>query len=718
MKIRRFLPPLLLLLSLLALQAWDPAALQALRHKIFDAYQRTTPAEAAADPTLIVDIDERSIAAIGQWPWDRATVARMLAGIDGAKVVALDIVFPESDRLSPARMAELLGASGWQTHSSDTLTDNDATLAAAIGEMPIITAIAAAPVRGLNPLPTASVATVGGSPDRWLPHFEGAIANLPLIAAKASGAGNITIEPGLDGVVRQMPLLARVESTYLPALSLETIRLAAGEKTVVARLSSWGVSEIIAGQTRIPTDGYGRIWLHYAPHDQARFISALDILEGKVPAGTFAGKHVIIGSSAFGLWDLRATPLGYSMPGVEIQAQTIDALRSGDVLKRPNYTIGIEIAVTLFAGLFIIVIMNQVGASWTLVGHLLVTSAIAAGSWNLYGDSKWLIDASYPATATTLLYLAMVYAGHVRSENRREGLSNAFKKYLSPVLVERLSHDGAKVELGGELKETTTLFADLKGFTPLSERLQHQPQRLTRLVNMLLNGLSEAVLSNDGTIDKFMGDNVMALWNAPLDDPDHARKACLTALDMQRRIAEINDTLKSDPDWADVFDGTIHLAAGVGINTGTCVVGNFGSHNRLDYSAIGDSVNLAARFEGAAKRFDVCALVTDATMKAANAGKPELAFLPLGHIFVRGRTSGADAFGLVGDAARAASPEFKALRVKHEAAMTAFEANNWASFERLTAECRALAPDLAKLYDALLDGKETTDDRRMPTAAA
>lgn len=716
MKIRRFLPPLLLLLSLLALQAWDPAALQAIRHKIFDAYQRSAPAQAASDPTLIVDIDEHSIATIGQWPWDRATVAKLLAGIDGAKVVALDIVFPETDRLSPALMAERLAKAGWQTTSPNTLTDNDAALAATIADLPIVTAIAAAPVRGLNPLPKASVATLGGSPDKWLPHFTGAIANLPLIAAKAAGAGNITIEPGLDGVVRQMPLLAKVEDAYLPALSIETMRVAAADQTIVARLSSWGVSELIAGDVRIPTDGYGRVWLHYAPHDKARFISALDILEGRIPAGTFAGKHVIIGSSAFGLWDLRATPLGYSMPGVEIQAQTIDALRSGDLLQRPNFTIGIEIAVTMLAGLFIIFIMNQVGASWTLIGHLLVTSSIIAGSWSLYQDG-WLLDASYPATATTLIYLAMVYAGHVRSENRREGLSNAFKKYLSPVLVERLNKDGAKVDLGGELKETTTLFADLKGFTPLSERLQHQPQRLTRLVNMLLDGLSDAVLCNDGTIDKFMGDNVMALWNAPLDDPDHARKACLAALDMQRRIADINHTLKSDPDWADVFDGSIHLAAGVGINTGTCVVGNFGSHSRLDYSAIGDSVNLAARFEGAAKRFDVCALVTAATMTAANAGKPELAFLPLGHIFVRGRTSGTDAFGLVGDAARAASPEFKLLRAKHDAVMAAYEASDWNAFDRFAGECRALAPDLSRLYDALRDNEDLRDDRRMTTAA-
>jgi adenylate cyclase len=702
-EIRRILPPLLLLLALLGLQVWDPGPVEAVRLKVFDTYQRTRPAPIPAGHTLIVDIDDRSLAAIGQWPWDRATVGRLIDRIASGHpdAIGLDIVFPEPDRLSPPRMVERLGRDGVETIGHKTLADTDRYLADIIASAPVVAAVAAAPLQGPNALPEPSIATLGGAPDFWLPRFAGAIANISVIAAHARGAGNITLEPGLDGIVRRIPMLTLAGNRLLPALSIEVLRVVAGESTLGIETKSWGVARIQAGSVDASTDGHGRIWLHYARHDPSRFIPAIDLLEGRVSPRVFAGRHILVGSSAFGLWDIRATPLGYSLPGVEIQAQTIDALESGNILHRPNFMLGLEILITAVAGLFLILTIGHIGASWTLLLHLLVVAVLGLVSWEAFVSHGWLIDASYPAIATTILYLAMVYAGHVRSESRRQGLTTAFKKYLSPVLVERLSHDGAKVDLGGELRETTILFADLNGFTTLSERLQREPQRLLRLINSLLDGMSQAVLDQDGTIDKFMGDNVMAFWNAPLDDPQHAAKACRSALAIQARIADLDQRFKADPTWQDIFDGSVHLGVGIGINTGDCVVGNLGSTHRFDYSAIGDAVNLASRLEGAAKRYRVAALVSQATSLRAQDGDERFAFLPLGHIHVRGRALGVDAYALIGGADRAAAPEFQALRRAHDAAMKASRCRAWPAFETAIQDCRRLAPDLEALYDAL-----------------
>jgi adenylate cyclase len=703
--IRRILPPLLLLLALLGLQVWNPGPVEAVRLKVFDAYQRTRPAPIPARHTLIVDIDDKSLAAIGQWPWDRATVARLVAIIasEHPDAIGLDIVFPEPDRLSPQRMIERLSQDGVETISHRTLIDTDRYLADIISGAPVVTAVAAAPVQGPNELPNPSIATLGGAPDLWLPRFAGAVANLPVIAARARGAGNITLEPGLDGIVRRIPMLTLVGDRLLPSLSIEVLRVASGEPTLGIETKSWGVARIQAGPVDAPTDGHGRIWLHYARHDPSRFIPAVDVLEGRSPPGIFAGRHVLIGSSAFGLWDIRATPLGYSLPGVEIQAQTVDALESANILHRPIFMSGLEIAITALAGLFLILMMGHIGARWTLLLNLLVIAVLGLVSWEAFVSHDWLIDASYPAIATTILYLAMVYAGHARSESRRQGLTTAFKKYLSPILVERMSRDGAKVDLGGELRKATILFADLNGFTALSERLQHEPQRLLRLVNLLLDGMSQAVLDHDGTIDKFMGDNVMAFWNAPLDDPRHAAKACRSALVIQARIADLDRRLKADPAWQDVFDGSIHLGAGIGINTGDCVVGNLGSTQRFDYSAIGDAVNLASRLEGAAKRYRIAALISQATLLQAQDGEERFAFLPLGHVLVRGRALGVDAYALVGDTDLAAAPQFHALRQAHETAMEASRQRDWPAFETAIRDCRRLAPDLERLYHVLAD---------------
>lgn len=608
---------LLVLVALTALKYSDPAPLERLRLALFDHYMVEKPRVRGDAPVVILDIDERSLAKLGQWPWSRAVLARVVdAAMDaGASAIGFDIVFPEPDRLSPPRLADSL-----PTLTPDMAErmrrepDTDATFAAAIARGRVVLGrsglpYAAPAIGGIDP--HMPIAMIGGESLELLPSYPGVLRNIPVLEKAAAGLGLFSVLSEPDGIIRRVPLAFGISGVVRPALAVELLRVATGGDALALKRDSAGISGIIVGGNFIPTERDGRFWVHYARHDPDRFVSVADVLDKSMPPDRLKGKLVLVGSSAIGLQDLRPTPVDKAMPGVEIHAQLLETILTGATLTRPHYALGTEILAGALLGLIMIVLVPRLGTLPVLfLGATLAFLTYQAG-WYLFDTRGLLIDVVYPLLAGLSVYLTLVFTNYWREEQQKREIRSAFQHYLAPSLVERLANEPSLLRLGGETRELTILFSDVRGFTPVAESYHDDPQALTTLMNRLLSPLSDAIISQGGTIDKYMGDAVMAFWNAPLDEPDHAGKAALAALDMRQRLKKLDQERAAEAE----AEGWEHLPLdiGIGINTGPCVVGNMGSEFRFDYTALGDAVNLASRLEALTAQYGAPILVGEAT---------------------------------------------------------------------------------------------------------
>ncbi|MDZ4735075.1 MAG: adenylate/guanylate cyclase domain-containing protein [Rhodospirillaceae bacterium] len=691
-------------LPLLALLLWvrveDPTMIEALRLRSFDLMQKLAPREVEQYPVQIVDIDEASIVEIGQWPWPRTILAELVDRLmaSGAAVVGFDILFAEPDRTSPAMIAHRLDGIDPATRALlESLPDHDEIFAETLARCRCVLGYSVLESLGVsaneNPVAPAAVAEIGGDPRPFLYPYPGVLSNLPALEAAAVGRGLFTLDPEQDGLVRRVPLLMRVGDTILPALAPELLRVATGQTTYAVQRNEIGIETLTIAGVKVPTDEQGQVWIRFGLHDQARFVSAGDVLAGRLAPEQIAGRIVLIGTSAVGLRDLRATPVDLTMPGVEIHAQLIETVLAGEYLRRPNFMLGAELVATCIFGLLLIGLVPAVRASLSFGVLALALGGAAAGSWYFFIEKNLLIDPSYPAATAGMLYGLLVYLSHYRTERQRRQTAEAFGRYLSPVMAERVSRDRNALKLGGDERVLTVMFADARGFTALSERYAGDPQTLTGIVNKFLTAMSDEVQSLDGTVDKYMGDAVMAFWNAPVDQPDHARVACHAALAMQSAIGRLNEAWQNDPEFAEEGRTPPRIGVGVGINTGRCVVGNMGSETRLEYSALGDPVNLASRIESQTKRYSVPIIVTAATEREA----PGLAVLEIDRIAVKGKAEAVTIFALLGDETRAASPSFQALRAAQASFLDHYRGQRWNEARRAAADLAASEPALAGL---------------------
>ena len=688
-----------LLALFVAVRAIDPAPVETVRLKIFDYYQLWQPRQSPPQPVAIVDLDEASFAAYGQWPWSRAVVAKLIANLIAAGVpaIAFDIVFPEPDRLSPGLVADSIPGLDEATRDGlRQLPSNEQILADVMRSGRVVLGQAGHPDPiGLEErsLGAKSVAFFGGDPRPFLPRYAGIVRNVPELEAAAAGRGIFSILPEFDGLVRRVPGFVAIGEDVLPTLSLELLRVATGQKTNVVKTDEAGVSSLVVGRQPIPTDRNGRLWVHYAPHDPAKYVSAKDVLDGTVPQGRLAGHLVFIGTSSTGLVDIKATPVDSAMPGVEVHAQLLETILTGSHLERPNYALGAELVVTVLAGVAMIVLVPLLGAVWTLLLGAGLAAGLGAMSVYLYLEERLLIDFAYPMGASLAVYAILSYASYYNEERSRQQVRNAFGHYLSPAMVERLADDPDSLSLGGEMRDMTLLFCDVRGFTTISE--QFDAEGLTRLINRFLTPMTEVILNRNGTIDKYMGDCIMAFWNAPLDDRDHARNACHAALGMRSALAELNETLRGEAE----ADGRKHIPIniGIGLDTGECCVGNVGSDQRFDYSVLGDTVNLASRLEGQSKTYGVTTIVGEPTHDRA----PDMAMLEVDLIQVKGKTRPERIFVLLGDETMAAADDFKALKAAQDDLLARYRAQDWSGARAAATTCRGLMPELGlgALYD-------------------
>jgi adenylate cyclase len=689
-----------ILVAAVLLRIADPLPVAGLRNLVFDGYQRLAPRSYDPElPVRVADIDEASLERLGQWPWPRTVLADLIRRLQaqGAAVIAFDMVMPEPDRLSPeaviARLPPGIADDRLKTEIGK-LPSHDTLLAEAIAGAPVVIGFAGTQ-HPTDPLadPKAGFAFAGNDPSPFVPAFAGASQSLAPLGRNATGLGSLNWVPEVDQTVRRLPIVVTVAGRLYPSLAAECLRVAFGASSIVIKTAGasgeesfgaeTGIAAIRIGEIEVATDGNGQLWPRFTKTDPRRFLPVWKVLAGEVPDAEIAGRIVIIGASAAGLLDLRSTPVDAAVPGVEVHVQAIEQMLVGDALSRPDFMTGAEVLYLIAIGSLMAFLIYRAGAALGATLGALTIAGVGTASWLAYARLGWLVDPVYPTIAVTLLYIAGTVYLYLRTEGERRRVRHAFSRYMSPDMVAELASDPGRLKLGGEIRDMTLLFADVRGFTSLSEGLD--AQSLTRLVNRFLTPLSNVVLDHRGTIDKYMGDAVMAFWNAPLDDPEHARHAAAAALAMHGSLDDLNRDLVAEAAAAGTTARPIRI--GIGLNTGACCVGNLGSEQRFDYSVIGDDVNVASRLQDLTKTYGVPIIAGESTQRAA----PELAYLALGQINVRGKQSATTIFALLGDAERAQEPGFRMFKALHADLMAAIDVGDIDRAKSLMAELKGLA---------------------------
>ncbi|HET9585680.1 MAG TPA: adenylate/guanylate cyclase domain-containing protein [Bradyrhizobium sp.] len=694
---------LLLLAILLLIRVWDPRPLEELRLRSFDFFQTTSPRDSAVRPVVIVDIDESSLSAFGQWPWPRTILADLLTRLYEwqAAAIAFDVIFPEPDRSSLNEAVK-----HFRDLDDDTrgrllhLPSNDEVFAQAIGRGNVVlgqAGINAFHPRSLEKPPETAFATVGPDPSPYLIAFPYILRNLPKLEQAAVGHGLISIRTERDGMVRRVPIVMQAEDKIVPALTLDLLRVATGSSTIMIRTDESGIQSVAVPGLELPTDRNGRIWVYFGPHDKARFVSAKDVVEGNVAPERFAGKLVLVGTSAIGLLDVKTTPVLSAMPGVEVHAQLLEAALTNSLLVAPSYAIVVEMIGALIGGVVLALLAPAASVLMLFASAALAAAAFVAASWILFSRYQMLFDATFPLIATLSVYMSMVLMGYFREQLDRRRIRSAFAQYLSPTLVEQLANSPQRLVLGGEERVITVLFSDVRGFTTIAETYKDNPHGLTTLMNRFLTPLTNAIMARNGTIDKYMGDAVMAFWNAPLDDPAHESDACHAALDMLERVDALNQEREREASTS----GTrfVPIKIGIGINTGRCTVGNMGSDLRFQYTVMGDSVNLASRLEGQTKAYGLPILIGSRTAAAV---AEQFALLEIDSIRVKGKTEAEVIYAIVGRADVAASPEFRSLQDHWAMLRVCYRKQDWTGALKMIDLCRCECERLGLV--GLIDG--------------
>jgi adenylate cyclase len=512
----------------------------------------------------------------------------------------------------------------------------------------------------------------------------------------AAGRGLFTIKPERDGIVRRVPMIMLAQGQTMPSLSFEMLRVATGSGTILIKSEKEGIKSLRIKSFELPTDGNGQLWVHYARQDPSLYVPVTNVLEKTVAPEMIAGKLVLIGTSAVGLNDIKTTPVSQTMPGVEIHAQILESALSGAVISMPIYGIAVEFATALLFGLLVIAFAPLFGpVTLVALGAAFATALIGTSAY-FYSQHRLLIDFTYPLMSTTAIYLTLIFSSFVREQQQRRQIRSAMGRYVSPALVEQLAQSPERLVLGGEEREMTIMFSDMRGFTSISETYKNDPQGLTALMNRFLTPLTNAILNRKGTIDKYMGDAIMAFWNAPLDDKDHELNACEAALDMLARVDELNQAREQEA--KEEGRPFIPLNVGVGLNTGICVVGNMGSDMRFDYSVFGDSVNLASRLEGQSKEYGFPIIVGSRTALAV---KDKFAILELDFIMVKGKKEPEVIYAIAGREDTAQSGRFQRLRNLTIEMLSCYRNRDWNG--ALAAIARGRKTDEANSLELLYD---------------
>jgi adenylate cyclase len=684
----------LLLFGLVALRVADPRPIEELRLRTFDLFQVLRPREQTVRPVVIADIDEASLKEIGQWPWPRTVVADLVTRLReaGAVAVGFDIVFAEPDRMSPAVAAgSFRGLDNETREKLAALPSNDTVFADAIKKAD---GIVVGQAGSATPAPRTDAemtlqtgfAVRGPDPRPFLVSFAGLLRNVPAIEQAAAGRGLFSINPERDGIVRRVPVVMEAQDALVPSLTMEMLRVVTRSGAILVRTDQAGVRAVAVPGLEVPTDRNGQFWVYFNKHDPARFVSATDILNGRMPADRVRGRLVLIGTSAVGLLDIKTTPAEPAMPGVEVHAQILENVLTKSLLASPGYALGGEIIAAVVLGLAIIVAAPMLPAAIVVALGAVLIAGLIAMSWYFFLAHNLLVDFTYPLISCWLIYLVLSFVNYFREQQQRQQIRSAFGFYLSPPLVEQLARSPEKLVLGGEERRMTILFSDVRGFTTISEHYKDDPQGLTHLMNRFLTPLTNAIIERKGTIDKYIGDAIMAFWNAPVDDAEHEANACDAALEMLVRAETLNVELKREAE----ANGGVYmpLRIGIGLNSGPCVVGNMGSDFRFNYSVLGDTVNLASRLESRTKDYRLSLVIGARTAERA---KAKFATMEIDLIQVKGKKQPETVFTVLGRAEVADDPRCAELFDLNTQMLACYRKQNWEEARNLIDRCRKVA---------------------------
>ena len=559
---------LITFVAVLGFFIWNPFPLQILELKTFDYIMNSQP-EIQNDNILIVDIDEEIVEAYGGYPLPRKLYGQMIERTPG--VGGFTVLMPDPD---------LRGK------------ENDLYLASALAEKPTVLAYAAS-TQASELGPHVGTAQLGGDPLEWLLTYPGILRQLPLLSISAEGKGIVNSSPEVDGVVRRLPVVVGSEGKIYPSFALEMLRLAVGDPSYQIKTGDTGVEWIrVPNYPNMNTDANGFIWIN----TNVKFYrqTAAEYMTNPIPA-----PFVIFGVTAEGVVNPVPTASGAKYPH-EIQANVLHNLVSGTAPSIPNWSAGAELGAAVLALLVLLLTASRIYLS--LPALALVVGGSIYGAWYAF-QSSYLFDVSGIILISILFWSIESFRNFIKTYFEKMEIKRQFGTYVSPALVKKLQNDPSLLRLGGETKRLTFLFSDIRGFTPISEKYQSNPQGLTELINRFLDNQTQIILKHGGTIDKYMGDCIMAFWGAPLDDDDQVENATKAVLEMRESLGELNERLREE--------GLDQINTGAGINTGLCVVGNFGSSNRFDYSVLGDSVNLAARLESSCKEYDADLIISE-----------------------------------------------------------------------------------------------------------
>ncbi len=692
-----------LLLGLLILvRALDPAPVQSVREAYFDSLQQLRPRAAAPLPVRVVDIDEVSLQRLGQWPWPRDRLAALVDRLTeyGAAAVVFDVLFPEPDRMSPARLAEDLAARGMLAPgvTPDDLAplDNDLRFAEAIAAGRVVLGTAnstdttAGPITG-----RAGIVEIGNMPAAGLLPFTAAVPMLQPLKDAAAGIGVINISPfDAATVVRRVPMIWRGSEGVLPTLAIEGLRIATGETTLILvgspDLEGFMTSLRLAG-TEIPTTPDGQLWVRYRKNTPDLYVPAYRVLEdGMDPElqAALEGNIVFIGTSAAGLLDIRTTALGENVPGVSIHAQVLEQIIQGDFLRRDGFVEAMEIVSFLVLGLGVVGVMSRAGPVASILTGGLAAVIVGGGSWLAFRDHGILFDATFPMLGGFVAFAGLSAYQFIIADRDKRMIRRSFAHYVAPSVLGQIESTGHKLELGGVTQQVTVMFSDIRGFTPLSETMS--ATELVELLNRLFTELGDQILAEQGTIDKFIGDAIMAFWNAPLEQPNHPALAATAALRMRTALQRFNTE----------GHASLPVAVALGLATGEVCVGNIGSRDRFNYTAVGETVNQAARIEAGCRAVDYDILIARDTALQAR----DMAVLDAGRLALKGVGERLQTFVLVGGPDLARSERFVALKAAHDRLIEAIskgERDLAGLLGTCLEQCDAVEPGLRTFFDRI-----------------
>lgn len=689
----------LVLAVLHAVGVMPMGVLQRLDSIIYDARLRATMPSTLDERVVIVDIDEKSLAEVGRWPWPRHQVAHLVDTLFENQHVALlgfDTVFAEPDNSSGLEQLQALASGPMadqpgfaeRVHQMGPELDRDARLARALEGRPVVLGYYFTSDRdgrrnGVLPMPVMSSSDLGGR-QILATQWNGFGSNIAPLAKAAPNAGFFNAITSPDGVVRSVPLLAEYEGQYYESLSLAVFRLLLGAPKVAPgfpterflgrnyrSLESVKLSRG-ASSLAIPVDDRVAVLVPFrgsgGPHGGSfRYVSAADLLAGRIPAGTLAGKIVLVGTTAPGLLDLRVTPVGEAYPGVETHANLIAGLLDGRLVTTPDYALGYKLVMLVTAGLILALALPMLSAGRAVLLSLaVVLVVIGLNTWLYMGHGLVMPLASTLVMTAFAFALNMSYGYLVESRAKRE-LAQLFGTYVPPELVDEMVRDPDSYSMAATTRELTVLFCDMRGFTHISEGMA--PNALQALLNTIFSRLTRLIRHHRGTIDKYMGDCVMAFWGAPVETPEHASLAVRTALDMAQAIRELNQERKRD--------GLPAVNLGIGLNTGDMCVGDMGSDVRRSYTVIGDAVNLGSRLEGLSRVYGVDIVASESTRRQADG----FAWQELDRVRVKGKEQAVVIFTPIGPRDALTSEQIEELN-EWQQALDAWRAREWDACER------------------------------------